>query len=154
ELPTRCRTLAGMTIRPRATSSRMNSGATHSRCATRRISAVIRPVRAAWSCVIALPSAGVIRFRFEGAAGASCFLSRLAPDGSPSVVSWHRRYPAGTGRQGSLSRLRFVVGRGKLLEVSVAHLAAGHAPCATSGVEHVVHPAAEGPVVAEDGLRS
>ena len=63
-LPARCRLLAGMTSRPRATSSRMNSGRAHSRCATRRISPVIRPFRAASSCVIsrfpppALPGSG------------------------------------------------------------------------------------------------
>src|SRR5437588_1291045 len=41
-----CSTLAGMTIRPRATSSRISSASRSSRWATKRISSVITPLRA------------------------------------------------------------------------------------------------------------
>ncbi len=51
-LPARCLRLAGIMIRPVATWSRMNSGVTPSRAATRRISGVITPFRAASSWVM------------------------------------------------------------------------------------------------------
>ena len=43
--------LAGMTIRPRATSARTSSAGSRSRAATRDISSVTVPCRARWSCV-------------------------------------------------------------------------------------------------------
>src|SRR5262249_16462670 len=52
--------LAGMTMRPRATSSRISSGARSSRAATKRMASVIEPVRAASSWVMSksAPSSG------------------------------------------------------------------------------------------------
>ena len=44
--------LAGMTMRPRATSSRISSGSRSSRWATKRISSVMMPLRAASICVM------------------------------------------------------------------------------------------------------
>ena len=48
----RCTLLAGITIRPAATSSRISSGERSSRWATNSISGVIWPARAASSCVV------------------------------------------------------------------------------------------------------
>src|SRR3990172_5106034 len=82
--PARCRTLAGMISRPRATSSRTSSGARSSRSATKRIASVISPCRAYWiwvaqvGRVMGTPSAGPNRVRFKG-----CDLSPLGRAGTP-----------------------------------------------------------------------
>src|SRR5439155_714345 len=52
-----------------------------------------------------------------------------------------------------VSSLPLVLRRRQLREVPVAHLAAGHAARARGGVEHLVHPPAEGAVVPEHDLR-
>ena len=51
-LPFRCSTLAGITIRPRATSARIRSGSSRSRAATNCISGVTTPLRADCNCVM------------------------------------------------------------------------------------------------------
>src|SRR5712692_3027948 len=103
-----------MTSRPRATSSRTNSGATHSRCATRRISAVIRPFRAASSCVMSrfpppeLPGSGsrgqqarpAFSAASSGAAPPAGRGSDHYPEGAPGQGSASPSVPFRTGAQG------------------------------------------------------
>ena len=104
-LPARWRTLAGITRRPRATSSRDELRASRPRArATRRISGVMMPLRAASSCVIALPSAGMTRIRFEGSAGPPAFSaagSGRLPQRFPGEHG-----PANLGRQGSCPEIQ------------------------------------------------
>ena len=59
-------TLAGITIRPRATSSRTASRPSPSRSATRSIAGEMVPLRARSICVISAPFAGMSRIRFVG----------------------------------------------------------------------------------------
>src|SRR5688572_8870939 len=84
----RCTVLAGMTMRPRATSDRISSGSRSSRRATYCISGVMVPCRAASSCVMGVP--------VEKAQAAEGFASprRHDPDRVQRVFSQPRR-PAG-----------------------------------------------------------
>src|SRR3989442_321119 len=89
-------TLAGMTRRPAATSSRMTSGGRASRSATRRIALVMWPDRAKCICVttfIQTPFAGITRSRFKG-----CDLSPRRPLAGTPVVGQSRRRGAETPR--------------------------------------------------------
>src|SRR5262249_12116269 len=91
---------AGMTIRPRATSSRISSGARSSRRATNSISGVIWPLRAASICVIG-DAPGEVAAR-RGAEGVSLpagddpgrcegLLSARGTAGTPGVTGGHCR---------------------------------------------------------------
>src|SRR5205085_7256767 len=68
-LPARCRLFAGITKRPRATSSRMNSAVTRSRSATRRISGDTWPRRAAsiWvsESIVITPATDIVSAAFR-----------------------------------------------------------------------------------------
>src|SRR5712692_5123724 len=144
-LPARCLRLAGITRRPRATSSRTNSGETHSRRATRCISAVTTPFRAASSCVMS-------RFPPPALSGSGSRGQRFAPLSQPPPSG---RLPQRRARPWTedAPRSRTVRRRGKLGQMPVAHLAARHAARARRRIEHLVRPATERAVVAEDGRR-
>src|SRR5262249_30732118 len=92
--------LAGITIRPRATSERISSGSRSSRCATKRISSVIWPWRAASNCVMEETPCVYQPCREQGAESRDraedtqvqrprgfAFLRRYYPDQVPRVCS-------------------------------------------------------------------